>query len=204
MSNRQETIIHAHNNLVTILNQTLIHQQQLATRQQQLFDQSNKMTHAFNNLQGLVESNAYRIARLELLTAVDRHLDSLQMAVNTYLSQVTLFHRQRAELEMSHLTRDLLPEQTLLAILKQAASHYKVIDAVEWFYQYLSVTPIWQDSNSLLYKVEIPLLSDRPYLLFNIITHPVPVANALFAVTVNLVQLYGINTLTGNLILPES
>ena len=51
--------------------------------------------------------NAWHIRRLELLTNLDRYMGILELTAEAYKDQLSMFHRQRTELEAGRLTRDL-------------------------------------------------------------------------------------------------
>ena len=201
---RQASIVHAHNTLVTIVNQTRIYSEQLAIKQHEMEIHVMHLNTVITKIVRNMNQQAIKVSRIELTTDLDRYLDILDLAADAYASQVELFHRQRAELELSHLTRDLLSPTQLRDILQQAGSSYSTIPQVEWYYQYLPVTPLWQPVGSLLYKVEIPLVAPRPYLLYNILAHPVPVSNSSFTVKLNIDPYLAMDTVSGNLFRPDS
>ena len=68
---------------------------------------------------------------------------------------------------------------------------------------YIKVAPLWRKTESLLYKIELPLIAPRPYLLYQVNVHPVPIANSSFFVTMNLDQVYGLDTVSGNLFISK-
>jgi len=200
---RQMKIAHAHNSLATIVNQTKYYLGQMAIQQQQLTAQVSRISGAIHKIVRQVDSQERRINQLELVANLDRYIDTLEIAARQYVAQTALFHRQRAELETGRLTRDLLTEEQLTEILSQATSQYKVIQSKEWYYQYIEVTPLWQESKSLLYKVELPLIDPSPYLMYQIVTHPVPISNSTYTVHVQLKPAYAIDTVSGNLFIPN-
>ena len=202
IGSRQQAIAHAHNSLVTIVNQTRIYSEQIASRQHQLQVHVNHINTIVNNIATAISNQAKQITRIMLATDLDRFLDVLDLAADAYAAQVQLFHRQRANLELAHLTRDLLSPSQLRDIINQAASTHQTIPNLEWYYQYLSVTPLWQSTTALLYKLEIPLVSPRPYLLYDVRTHPVPISNSSYTVTLNVNQLLAINTYSAAIFLP--
>jgi len=151
-----------------------------------------------------VQGHERRIRTIELLTDLDRYLDVLDMAADRYVAQVNLFRNQRAEIELGHLTRHLLTESQLKDILQEASTNHQVSGKVEWHYQYLNVVPLSLDNGSLLYKIEIPLVAPRPYLLYKIVTHYVPINESFYAIKVLLHDEYAMDTVSGNLFIPRS
>ena len=139
---------------------------------------------------------------MALLTDLDRYFDILDLAAQNYLDQVTLFNRQRSGLERKHLTRALLLEAQLKDILQKAAAQHKVVDNLAWYYQFLTVAPLWRKSSSLFCKIELPLMAPRPYLLYTLITHPVPLNGTDFSVLLQLESSYALDTVSGTLFVP--
>ena len=200
----QKTIAHAYNSMATIVNQTKAFVENLAIRQEELHQHLTKLNEALVYAKTIVNVNSKLISRVQLLVDLDRYIDVLTITVDSYILHVSLFKRQRLELTMGHLTRDLLQEQQLREILSQAAGKYNVIDQLQWYYQFITVTPLWDSqSNNLLYKFELPMLADTHHLLFNIFTHPVPVSNSTYKILLDIDPVYALNTETGYLAAPQ-
>ena len=179
-----------------MVNQTRAYIARIAVEQQQLHSHVRKISLAIAKVKNGVNDNSLRISQIELTTDLDRYLDVLDLAADHLVRQTSLFHRQRSELEMGHLSRDLLSESQLTEILAQASGRFQVISELEWYYQSLSVTPLWHSSNKLLYKIEIPLIAPRPYLLYQVLSHPVPITNSSFTIHVQLEASYAIDTVS--------
>ena len=127
----------------------------------------------------------------------------MDLAAQHYLDKVTRFNRQVSGLERAHLTRALLPELQLKHILQKAAAQHKVVDNLAWYYQFLTVAPLWRKSSSLLYKIELSLMASRPYLLYTLIAHPVPLNGTDYSVLLQLESSYALDTVSGNLFVPH-
>jgi len=200
----QMAVSHAMAQLSTIINQTRSNVIKLAAHQHQISVHMAQINAAIRTISTSMHETTRRLHRVELITDLDRYLDTLDIAAAEYASQLTLFHRQRSDLELGQLTRDLLTQSQLEEILQQAASQHKVMSSIEWYYQYLTVTPIWHAAASLVYKVELPLIAPRPYLMYHILTHPVPVGNASTSIIVKLQEYYALDTISGNLFIPSN
>ena len=199
----QQDMSHATSQLATIVNQTGSYLRSVAVKQHELQINVLHINAAISKLSNALENQSTRIHRLELLTALDRYLDLLDLATRQYSDQVALYNRQRAGLEMGHLTRDLLTPARLTEILAQASAVHQVVDNLEWYYSYLSVSPLWRKSDSLLYKVELPLIAPRPYLMYEVAALPVPLDNSTYAVNLNLKPNYALDTVSGNIFVPS-
>ena len=87
-----------------------------------------------------------------------------------------------------------------MEIISEVKGQHEAVEDLQWYYQYIQVTPVWDpNSTALLYKFDIPLLSDTPYLLFNVFTHPVPVSNSSYKILVDVEPTYVLNTESGRL-----
>ena len=203
LADNQQAIAHAHNALATVVNQTRIFSEQIAVKQQELQEHMTQMDQAVKELADTLNKHTTRLNRVELMSNLDHYFDMLELTAEAYADQVNLYHHQRSEIETSHLTRDLLSPRQLQDILHQASSKHSVIGQLSWYYQYLTVTPMFAPQGALLYKLEVPIISPRPYLLYHIATFPVPIANSSYTVTVNTHAHYATNTVTASIVRPE-
>ena len=203
ISGNQQGIAHSTRQLTTIVNQTGTYLRAVVLRQHQMEINVLHINQAIAQLDQAVESQATRVRRLELLTTLDRYMDVLELATRQFTDQVALFNRQRSGLEQGHLSRDLLTPDQLRDILDRAAAKHQVVDNIEWYYSYITVSPIWRKTDNLLYHIEIPLISHRPYLLYHMAVHPVPINNSTFTVKLNLQDNYALDTVSGNLFVPQ-
>ena len=96
---------------------------------------------------------------------LERAMTSVENVVDSYSVAWRHYFTQRASLEMGHLTEYLLPRNKLYEILSHSSSmHMRSIHNIEWYYQHILVEPIWNQGSELIYKAEIPLISDTNYL----------------------------------------
>lgn len=200
----QKTIAHAYNSMATLINQTKAFVENLAVRQDELHTHLTKLNEAIVYVKTIVNVNSKLIARVKMLVDLDRYMDVLQLSVDSYIVHVSLFKRQRLELSMGHLTRDLLREDQLRDIISQAAGKYHTIERIQWYYQFITVNPLWiPQSNQLLFKFDLPMLADSHHLLFNIFTHPVPISNSSYKILLDVDPIYALNTQNGFLSAPQ-
>jgi hypothetical protein len=200
---RQQEITHAHNNLATIVNQTQTHLRRLSYNVHQVALQIKEVRDYADKISDVVKSTVHDVERLKILGDIDRYLDVMELAVAEYMDQVALFHRQRAELSLGRLTRNLLTSTQLDEILQQATTQHQAVSNLDWYYLHLLVTPVWRYTSSLLYQVEIPLVAARPYLMYYLVSHPVPLANSTYAVHLSLERQNAVDTVSGKLFIPR-
>jgi hypothetical protein len=200
-----ETIMHFLPELTSAINQTRVYVQQNRQRLTKMEEHQNVIAEYMKQLVFQQQGAAHRLGSLEILQQVDRILNALELVGELYHQERNLYHDQRAALEVGHLTEDLLPPKVLEDILQQAISQgYHVITQLEWYYQTLEVKPIWSDNDNLLYRVKIPLVDDELYLLYTILTFPIPYPTTSISAQLELHSTYGFNTQTGGLFIPHS
>lgn len=200
LSDRQDNLAHSQAHLASIVNQTKTYMDSLAMKTATLQHHAVRVGKAIAQLTYAIDDYKY----LQMTTRMDNYLDVLDISVNLYAEQKARFTRQRQALERGFLTRDLLEEEHLKSILEQAADSHQVVDTLSWYYQYLRVNPLWRKGRNLLYVVELPLIAYRPYLMYKITSHPVPLGNSSYAVALDLGRSYALDTITGNLFLPRN
>jgi hypothetical protein len=203
VAGRQRDITHAHNSLASIVNQTRTHLRRLSYNVHQVELQLQEVSDYVGKISDVVRSTVHDVERLKILSDIDRYLDVVELAVAEYMDQVSLFHRQRAELSLGRLTRHLLTSAQLDQILQQATNKHQAVSNIDWYYLHLLVTPVWRYTSSLLFQIEIPLTAARPYLMYTLVSHPVPLANTSYAVHLRLESQYAVDTVSGKLFVPK-
>ena len=202
VAHNQDSMAHANQQLATVLNQTRSYLKTVALSQQRVSDRMTKLHRILHAVARRQRNMDDRLGKLELTSALDHYLDILAVSITQYTSQVALFTRQRASLELGHLSRDLLSPHQLSDILTQAATAHHVVSNLEWYYSHVSVQPLWRHTGQLLYRIELPLISSRPYLLYTIAAYPVPITNSTLSVALNLEPKYALDTVSGNIFIP--
>lgn len=199
------TIMHVIPELVTVINQTRVYVQENRQQLDDLVTHQEEVEKYLKEVQKVILGYRQRIAALETHQELDRILTILELLTQEYVRQKDTYHVQRTSLEVGHLTEDLLPPSILQDILEQAVTKgFNVIPQLAWYYQYLSVEPIWSDQDNLLYKVEIPLIDSTDYLQYTIKTFPVPYEQSSVKATLEVEGDIGFNTNTGGLFFPAN
>ncbi len=104
---------------------------------------------------------------IQLLEAHDLRNSRIQ---ERYLSQ-------RAALELGVLTEKLLPKRTLNTLLQKVTT--PIIQALpwQWYYQHVTLKPLWAENDTLVYMASLPLVGLESYLLYRLRSFPVPSGN---------------------------
>ena len=83
---------------------------------------------------------------------------------------------QEVQLERSWLAEEFYLENVIRQILNKG---YKILHS-EWYYQHVTVLPMWESHTELTYQVNIPTLSKEKYLYFALYYVGVPCNEEVF------------------------
>ena len=103
---------------------------------------------------------------LELSRGIDGLISELEILVNGYKTQKAIFYSQKLQLEWGWLTEDILPPKYLGDLLNQVKGNGHEVLRGEWYYQHITVQPMWETASELTYQVMLPALSRERYLHF--------------------------------------
>jgi len=190
-----ETIVHAVNNLVTVVNKTredlIVDRKQLKKTQDYLLEVHNNV----NMLQKRVLYYQKKIVYVEINVHLENIFTALENVVQSYVFAREYYTRQRASLELGRLTENLLPKEDLARILfKAKGQRLQPVDTLEWYYQYVIVEPIWGDNETLIYRAKIPLIDGKHYLRYFINTWPVPYNSTHYSLQIDFSGEVGLDT----------
>ena len=112
---------------------------------------------------------------LEESTQIDQILSALESVHNFWLRKSDRYQRQRASLELGQLTEEILPPNELMLILE----HGLFSPGLAWYYQHVSLVPVWEETRRLVFTAQLPLLDKIRYARYRIRSWPVPVNGTL-------------------------
>ena len=170
-----------------------------------LYSNQRKMLSVFNKTRDAIDQNTLKIRDIQdeiqyLLTAVEEEmsdidflqqelryatwarridvsLSQLETLMNEYQSHRQLYHTQRIALERGWLTEDILPVRILSIILTEISKTNMRVLPYHWYYQSLTIYPIWQLQNELTFQVLIPGLRDNDFIAYHLRYFNVPLAD---------------------------
>ena len=160
----------------------------------------NRLAAAENNTQFLMK-NFYSLHTQQNVDRVIRHVER---EYTDYKGRLQQLARQRVALELGSLTEDLLPIATLRDIMRRATKEGIVpVEPTEWYYQYTKIMPLWGNGmDSIVFKVELPLVRPVSYLGYEIHTYEVPYSNSTTTVRLQAEGRYGLDTQSGEMFEP--
>jgi hypothetical protein len=109
-----------------------------------------------------------RVDALTLAREIDVSIDQLWGLADAFSAQQALFHRQRVQLERGWLTPDIFPPAHLQSVLRSIQDQRLGVVHLEWLYEYVKVTPVWETEGELVFRVLLPGLSQTEYLHFKL------------------------------------
>lgn len=166
-----QAITHVVNEFATVINQSQIYVHENR-------DMINRVTAETRNLLNYVE----KFDELSHIvnTNVQRHyaerlIEDMELLATAYTNVVEHYHRQRTAMEMGVLTEDLLSPIVLKDIIMQArARQQDMISTWEWYYQYVTVQPLFGRQDVVVFQIELPLVRPVKYDHYLLETFPVP------------------------------
>ena len=176
------------NDMTTVVNHTLIKVDrtdrvitEIKTYLLHIRDAINKNRNATNQMEYDIKAIQTELQLERLITALENMIEEYNVAWKKYF-------KQRSSLESGYLTEHILPRQKLYRILRHTtamSNNMNPASGVEWYYQYTLIEPIWSKNDELIYKAEIPLVSDTQYIHYVLNSWPVPVGNHTVQLDVN-------------------
>ena len=200
----QKMIVHQVNQLTTVLNRT---QGAVAKNRYQI----NKVTafisgallpsinHAFVQL----NNTNMRLFRLEKAFYFDKTVSLLEQVTSSYMQAVQKYSRQKASLEIGRLTEDIFSMAHLADVLRKATTGTTFpVQPLQWYYEHAHVFPVW-GKDTLIYRVKLPLVNEKTYHRYNIVTWPVPYAERGYSIKILVDHVdIGLDTTNGDIFHP--
>ena len=128
---------------------------------------------------GMYSNLTRELNALWVYNSISSSLLTLERAWDAIHASDTLHHQDRADLEGGRLTESILPPDLLRQIGREAQQNdpVELVRPLEWYYQHVFITPLWAESGSLAFKVDLPVVYRTPYLRYSIKTFEVPTSN---------------------------
>ena len=95
------------------------------------------------------------------------------------MQAVYKYSRQKASLEIGRLTEDIFSIVYLADVLHKATTGTTFL--LQWYYEHARIFPVW-GKDTLIYCVKLPLVNEKTYHRYNIITWPVPYAEKGYSI----------------------
>ena len=198
-SNKQ--ILHKANELVSVVNQTY---NELSLHRTHLLDIEISVTQLYRQVNTLKRVSAIRFERMRSFSSIDRSLAMLQ-------SQQLFWHRQRDQylqerdaLEKGRLTEAIMPISELENIVQACHEKGFYVPRVEWLYEFVTIRPMWQSNDVLVYTASLPLTDNNEYLRYHIYTWPSVPDLANFTIEIEAPTDIAYDTVSGSMYIPSS
>ena len=166
-SNKQ--ILHQSNKMVTVINQTY---HEIILHQEHIVKVEKAISELYVHVQSWIALHNVALEKIRAGLRIDRCLSLLESAHFAWTKQRTRFIAQRLALESGRLSETLLPTEELLEILRHSHTRGFYTPNLGWFYEFVTVTPLWKNENELIYVANLPLSGHTMYLRYHIKTFP--------------------------------
>ena len=163
---QMRSLYHDSKAMISVLNQTRRYVSENRQDINGIQREMQYLLHSVNAYAGRLANLTERVQILELSRQIDGLISELEIVVNDYRTQKAIFHRQKLQLERGWLTEDILPPPYLHDVLDQIIDKGHEVVRDEWYYQHITVRPMWETISELTYQVMFPALSRESYLHF--------------------------------------
>lgn len=195
-------VSHSFNELVTIINQT---HNEVVTHRRHIRKIEKFVTNITANLNYILSVTRHQQEYIEFLNIelqINQALSAIEATHNHWLRQVDKHQRQKASLQLGWLTEELLPPDELSQIIEAAGRLGFRAPPLQWYYEHISIRPMWEDQTRLVFQAELPFSDDIPYLRYHIQTWSVPVNTSDKNLELQLPKDIAINTGNGHIFEP--
>ena len=148
---------------------------------------------------GLVGS----LVALEQSSQIDQILSALESVHNLWLREADRYRRQRASLELGQLTEEIVPPKELLLILEASQGVGLFSPGLAWYYQHVTLVPVWEETQRLVFTAQLPLMDKIRYARYRIRSWPVPANGSDHTLTVQIPEDVAVDTQRGGIFEPH-
>ena len=166
-SNKQ--IIHQSNKMVTVINQTY---HEIISHRRHIQEVEKTLSELFRHIKTWISLQNVALEQIRAGLRIDRCLSLLESAHFAWNKLRTQFLSHRSALESGRLSETLLPTGELSEILRHSHVRGYFTPHVEWYYEFVKISPLWRHDNELIFVANIPLAGHTQYLRYNIATWP--------------------------------
>jgi hypothetical protein len=201
----QQRVTHKVNEMISIINQTNQYVQQNRGTINNLVNYTQALTSKLNHV--ITQSNTVllRVNSAILISKIIAVMLNLETVTKHYVELKQHHQQQRASLELGHLTEELLPVRELPELLQQATTHrVEAVHPLEWYYQSVTVVPMWNDGQTLVYRATLPLVDHTHYLRYHLHTWKQPYNTSGYSARLVVAPDVALDTNSGTIFVPHS
>ena len=200
---RQNQVIHRLNGVLSVINHTYDGIEENRNRLNELTDFVNETVEAVNGLAKGIETSEVKWSQLTAVVNIERSLQLMEQCHHEYLHLSHKYVLQRTSLEAGRLNDFLLTPKQLKDVLAQETKQDIVpIQPLQWYYEYATVEPLW-DTDTLMYRVRLPLVESTDYLLYQFHSWPVPFNESGYSAQIEVQSVMGLDTESGYIFKPS-
>ena len=197
LNSNQAAVVHNVKQLTTMVNSSRLYSTENRER-------VNEITRRFRRVEMYLPKLDNELNHLALLVEFERILEDLEIKGNTLRDMQRLYEHRRQDLQLGQLTEELLPVRTLEGILNQGTTADMIpLEEKNWYYMYVTLKPMWANSNFLIYEASLPFVRPSKFLLYSLQTWPIPTEKH-YSVKIQAEGKFGYNTQNGELFEAES
>ena len=170
-NNHHEQLKHHMDEMITMINNTRDLVRENANHIELVNNQTNTVLTALLN-----DANATHnsITALRVYRTLNDAVMHAERIVKRYIHELKHYHKQKTDIERGWLTERVLNQKQLASILLQIGNRGFTVLPYQWYYQYISIDPIWEGEDHLAFRAMLPALDDQVFIQYTLNYMPVP------------------------------
>ena len=157
--------------MVTMINNTRSLVQDNADHIELVSNRTNMVLEALSNN---AEKDHNSITVLRVYRTLQEALTQAEEIVKDQIHELRHYHKQRMDIERGWLTETILNRKQLASILLQIEDKGFSVLPMTWYYQYISIDPIWEGEDHMAFRAMLPAMDDQTFIHYSLHYIPVP------------------------------
>ncbi len=203
LENSTSTVVHTVNDMITAINHTADHVNENGAHIFALQQATNTLYTVIDDIGNRLKQHDSMIATMQVEAKISQTFQKLHFLYESWMRAIDKYQRQRENLESGQLTEDILKPNDLDKILRQGRELGFDTLPDEWYYSHLSIEPIWEKGERLVFRATIPFIDTVRYLRYVIQTYPIKGMLPNTTIQVLAVPDVAMNTRSGEIFYPE-
>ena len=203
-SANSQHVTHVINQLVSVVNQSHDQIKENRLHISKIEHYTSKLADNVINMENLIDEKINDGHRLAATIQLGDTLAAIKSAQTAWLRQYDTYARQKASLEMGWLTEETLPPRDLLRILSAENTGQFSALPMHWYYAHVSVRPLWEEGDTMVFKAELPFSDSTRYLQYNLRSWPIKGTKPGYSIQFTTPPEVALNTESGNLFVPRT
>ena len=169
-SNSHVQLRHHLDEMITMINNTRDLVRDNADHIELVNNQTNSVLKALTTN---AETDHKSITALQVYRTLNDALMQAERIVTDHIHELRYYFKQKMDIERGWLTEMILQRKQLASILYQMENKGFSALPMNWYYQYISIDPIWEGEDHLAFRAMLPAMDDQVFIQYSLNYIPV-------------------------------